>query len=62
MSLEARAVVSGQLENLKNTKSLMYALENVGLASCPINWPDVSSREMAWQMRWDFKAANAWSC
>jgi nitroreductase len=25
--------------------SLMYALETLGLSSCPINWPDVESRE-----------------
>lgn len=27
--------------------SLMYALETLGLASCPINWPDVRERELA---------------
>jgi len=26
--------------------SLMFALETLGLASCPINWPDVRSREL----------------
>ncbi|WP_020568293.1 nitroreductase family protein [Neolewinella persica] len=26
--------------------SLMYALETLGLASCPINWPDIESKEV----------------
>ena len=29
--------------------SLMYALETLGLSSCPINWPDIASKER--QMR-----------
>lgn len=27
--------------------SLMFALETKGLASCPINWPDIKSKELA---------------
>jgi len=45
--------IDGSLANM----SLMLALETLGLGSCPINWPEIESRE---QLMEDFLQLNPW--
>jgi nitroreductase len=45
--------IDGSLANM----SFMLALETLGLGSCPINWPEIESREKLME---DFLKLNPW--